>query len=239
MDGLVLLWEAVVGGERWLCMCYGGKLDDGGAGKVTHVGGWTKYIVLKESVGLEEVRRMVSEITNDILTVHKLWYSLKYDRGIVMELEGDGDLRMFLKGNDERGYLYVGDDDGPKRRAQKATWSYDHGVVYGRSERDRDDMVQKGRKGVGLKRLTSQPENSSNIVRNYGIRVGLCSYWVVSCDPTSAPVCIVMMKFSFACSILASLPYRRQIFNTVNHALQPINPWVIDKLQPWLFALCL
>jgi len=34
---MVLLWEAVVG-ERWLCICYGGKLDDGGAGKVTHGG---------------------------------------------------------------------------------------------------------------------------------------------------------------------------------------------------------
>jgi len=75
--------------------------------------------MLKEGVGLEEVRRMVSEITNDVLTVHKLWYNLKYDRGMVMELERDGDLRMFLKGNDERWYLYVGDNNGPKRRAQK------------------------------------------------------------------------------------------------------------------------
>jgi len=34
-----------------------------------------------------------------------------------MELEGDGDVRIFLKGNDEHGYLYVGKSDGPKRRA--------------------------------------------------------------------------------------------------------------------------
>ncbi|KAJ8446148.1 hypothetical protein Cgig2_015919 [Carnegiea gigantea] len=34
------------------------ELDDGGAEKVTYVGGWTKCIVLKEGVGLEEVRRM-------------------------------------------------------------------------------------------------------------------------------------------------------------------------------------
>ena len=38
-----------------------------------------------------------------------------------MNLEGEGNLRMFLKGNDEREYLYVGDNDGPKRCAQKAT----------------------------------------------------------------------------------------------------------------------
>ncbi|KAJ8441429.1 hypothetical protein Cgig2_023615 [Carnegiea gigantea] len=141
--------EAVVG-ERGGCVCVmGGKLGDSGGEKVTHVGGWTKYIVLKEGVGLEEVQRMV---TSNVLTVHKLWYSLKYDRGMVIELEGDGDLRMFLKGNDEHGYLYVGDNDGPKRRAQKAMWSYDHGIVCGRSDRDRDDMVQEGRKGAGLKR---------------------------------------------------------------------------------------
>ncbi|KAJ8440894.1 hypothetical protein Cgig2_022750 [Carnegiea gigantea] len=108
-------------GERGGCVCVmGDKLDDGGAGKVTHVEGWTKYIVLKEGVGLEEVRRM---------------------------------------GNDERGYLYVGDNDGPKRRAQKATWSYDHGVVCGRSDRDRDDMVQEGRKGAGLKSAGRSPRS--------------------------------------------------------------------------------
>ncbi|KAJ8428563.1 hypothetical protein Cgig2_000427 [Carnegiea gigantea] len=130
-------WERRYYGRQWwgerggyVCVM-GGKLDDGGAEKVTHVGGWMKYIVLKDGVALEEVQRMVSEITSDVLTVHKLWYSLKYNRGMVMELEGDGDLRMFLKGNDEHGYLYVGDNDGPKRCAQKATWSYDHGVVCG------------------------------------------------------------------------------------------------------------
>ena len=69
-----------------------------------------------------------------------------------MELEGDGDVRMFLKGNNEHGYLYAGDSDGPKRCAQKATRSCDHSVVYGRSGRDREDMVQARPKGTGLKR---------------------------------------------------------------------------------------
>ena len=63
-----------------------------------------------------------------------------------MELEGDGDVRMFLKGTDKHGYLYVGDSDGPNRRAQKATRSSNHGVICGRSGRDREDMVQAGRK---------------------------------------------------------------------------------------------
>jgi len=127
------------------------ELDDGGDGKVICVGCWTKCIVLKDGLGLEEVRRMVSEITCNVYIVHKLWYSLKYDRGMVMALEGDGDLRMFLKGNDEHGYLYV-DSDRSKRPAQKVAWSYDHGVICRRSGRDKDDMVQEGCKGAGLKR---------------------------------------------------------------------------------------
>jgi len=78
-------------------------------------------MLLKEDMGLEEVRRKVSEITGIELTVLKLWYSLKYDRWMVMELEGDGDVRMFMKGNDEHGYLYVGESNGLKRRTVKAT----------------------------------------------------------------------------------------------------------------------
>ena len=55
--------------ERWLFMYYRGELDDGGAKKVAYVGGWTKCIVLKEDMGLEKVRRKVSEITDNDLTV--------------------------------------------------------------------------------------------------------------------------------------------------------------------------
>ncbi|KAJ8436214.1 hypothetical protein Cgig2_006901 [Carnegiea gigantea] len=46
---------------------------------------------------------------------------LKYDRGMVMAVEGDANVRMFLKGNEEYEYFYEGDSDGPKRRAQKAS----------------------------------------------------------------------------------------------------------------------
>jgi len=60
---------------------------------------------------------MVTEITGNDLSEQKLWYSLKYDRGIVMAVKGDADVRMFLKGNEEHGYFYVDDSDGPMRRA--------------------------------------------------------------------------------------------------------------------------
>ncbi|KAJ8428661.1 hypothetical protein Cgig2_006282 [Carnegiea gigantea] len=101
----------------------------------------------------------MTEITGNNLTQQKLWYSLKYDQGMVMAVEGDANVRMFLKGNDKHGSFYVAESDGLKRHAQKAsascagrTQSCDHGAVYGRSRRDRDHSVQEGRKGLGLKR---------------------------------------------------------------------------------------
>ncbi|KAJ8422374.1 hypothetical protein Cgig2_006444 [Carnegiea gigantea] len=135
------------------------QLEDGGDGKVTYTGGSRKCTVLKEGVEMEEVRRMVTKITGNDLTKHKLWYSLKHDQGMAMAAEGEAGLRMFLKGNDEHGYFYMDESDESKRRAQKAcashirrTRSCDHGVVCGRSGRDRDDVVQEGRKRACLKR---------------------------------------------------------------------------------------
>jgi len=63
-----------------------------------------------------------------------------------MKLEGDGDVRIFLKGNDKHRYLYMGESDEPKRRTKKATRTCGDGVVRGRSGRGRDDMVEEGRK---------------------------------------------------------------------------------------------
>ncbi|KAJ8443291.1 hypothetical protein Cgig2_015769 [Carnegiea gigantea] len=116
-----------------------------------------KCMLLKEDMGLEEVRRKVSQIIGIELTVQKLWYSLKYDWGMVMELEGDGDVRMFMKGNDEHGYLYVGESNGLKRRTVKATQTCEEGVVHVRSGRDRGDIVQQVSNGAGMNRwVTSE-----------------------------------------------------------------------------------
>ncbi|KAJ8430474.1 hypothetical protein Cgig2_003056 [Carnegiea gigantea] len=80
--------------------------------------GGRKFIVLKKRIGVEEVR-MVTEIPENDLSEQKLWYSLKYDGGMLMVVEGDVDVRMFFKGNDKHGYLYMGGNHGSKRRAQK------------------------------------------------------------------------------------------------------------------------
>ncbi|KAJ8435543.1 hypothetical protein Cgig2_034114 [Carnegiea gigantea] len=140
-----------------------------------------------------------------------------------------GDLRMFLKGNDEHGY--------------------DHGVVYEKSDRDRDNIVQEGRKGAGLKSSSPQPGNGLDIVRNYGICLGLYSYWVVSCDPTpplssmfteqktnvhhSKPYSVTSKPIGN----LPCLPIRKLMFTVVSHAPQPVNTWITGRLQPWVFVM--
>jgi len=56
-------------------------------------------------------------------------------------------------------------------------------------------------------------------------------------------VCVLMVKYSFACCVLsgnlACLSDRRPMFTVVNHGLQPVNPWGIDRLQPWNFGILL
>ncbi|KAJ8437783.1 hypothetical protein Cgig2_024087 [Carnegiea gigantea] len=54
--------------------------------------------------------------------------NLKYDRGMVMAVEGDADVRMFLKGNDEHLYFYGGESDGPKRRTEKDILKWKNGI---------------------------------------------------------------------------------------------------------------
>ncbi|KAJ8427774.1 LOW QUALITY PROTEIN: hypothetical protein Cgig2_002924 [Carnegiea gigantea] len=83
-------------------------------------GGLRKCIVIKKRTRVEEVQKMVT-IGNHFFE-QKLWYCLKYDRKILIAIEG---MRML------------------KRRAQKAgasckgrTLTYNHGVVCTRSGRD-------------------------------------------------------------------------------------------------------
>ncbi|KAJ8423109.1 hypothetical protein Cgig2_004477 [Carnegiea gigantea] len=66
-------------------------------------------------MGIEEVRRMVMETIDGDLLVHKVWYNLKYDKQMLMPVEGDRDMRMIFKENDEHSYLYVGNNYGPRR----------------------------------------------------------------------------------------------------------------------------
>ena len=107
------------GREVVVYVLWGGQMEEGGDGKVTYMGGSKKCVVLKEGARIEEVRRVVTELSGIELSERKVWYSLKYDRGLAMALEGEADVRMFFKGNEEHGYLFVGDSHGPRRRQEQ------------------------------------------------------------------------------------------------------------------------
>ena len=53
------------GREVVVYVLWGVSWMNGRGGKVTYVGGWTKCMVLKEDMGLEEVRKKVKEITGN------------------------------------------------------------------------------------------------------------------------------------------------------------------------------
>ena len=112
-------------GRQWWregsgCVCVMGGSDGGGEdGKVTYLGRTKKCVVLKEGARIEEVRTVVIELSGIELSERKMWYSLKYDRGLVMALEGEADVRMFFRGNEEHGYLFVGDSNGRRRRQEQ------------------------------------------------------------------------------------------------------------------------
>jgi len=56
---------------------------------------------------LEELGRLLQEAVGHDVLLERLWYSLKYNKNLLMVVEGDMDVKMMLKRNDEHGYLYV------------------------------------------------------------------------------------------------------------------------------------
>ncbi|KAJ8430933.1 LOW QUALITY PROTEIN: hypothetical protein Cgig2_002721 [Carnegiea gigantea] len=132
-------------------MYYRGVLAQSGEGKVTYKGGLRKYTMVKEGMGVEKLIGMVKEITRTDMSEKRLCYSLKK---MLLAVEGDTNVKMMFKGNDEHGYLYVGGNKGPLRRAQEG-FAVCEGRVRGcpdrkvcsRSGRNGHDGVTVGREG--------------------------------------------------------------------------------------------
>ncbi|KAJ8447480.1 hypothetical protein Cgig2_019474 [Carnegiea gigantea] len=73
-------------------------------------------MVVREGIGAEELLKMVREMIGSDMSEEKLWYSLKYDKEMLVGVEGDNDVHVFFKGNDEHGYMYVAGNAGPVKR---------------------------------------------------------------------------------------------------------------------------
>ncbi|KAJ8421557.1 hypothetical protein Cgig2_008922 [Carnegiea gigantea] len=97
---------------------------------------------------------MVTKTIGGDLSEYKVWYILKYDRQVLMPFEGNIYVRMIFKGNDKHDYLYVRDNDGPRRHLRKGAaarkgrmHSCDDGVVCSISGRGEDIALQEGQNG--------------------------------------------------------------------------------------------
>ncbi|KAJ8427307.1 hypothetical protein Cgig2_032956 [Carnegiea gigantea] len=117
-------------------------LAQSGDGKVTYEGGLRKCITVKEGMGLEEVVRMVKKITGTDMSERKLWYSLKYDREMLVAVEGGTNVKMILKGNDEHDCLYVAGNEESVAVFEGRVRDFHDGKLFGRTGRNGDDGVE-------------------------------------------------------------------------------------------------
>ena len=97
--------------ELLMYVLWGGVVEDAGEGKIRYNGGSRKCVLAREGMGVEELKLIVRETVGPGVQVGRIWYSLKYDRNMKMTMEGDSDVRMMFKGNDEHGYVYVSGKD--------------------------------------------------------------------------------------------------------------------------------
>jgi len=113
MEGNGGLHEGMSGREVFLYLCWGGQLECGGNGLLSYVGGRTDCVWLRHDMRLEDVIKAVEGTIEEGLRGRTLWYSTKYDRKMLMQLQRDGDVGKLVKGNEEYGYMYIVERDVP------------------------------------------------------------------------------------------------------------------------------
>ncbi|KAJ8435322.1 hypothetical protein Cgig2_022923 [Carnegiea gigantea] len=106
-------WEGE--GDSYVCFV-GGMLVESGDGKVIYEGGSRKCMVVREGMWAEELLKMMRKMIGSDMSEEKLWYSLKYDKEMLVAVEVDSNVEVIFKGNDEHGYIYVVRNAGPMRR---------------------------------------------------------------------------------------------------------------------------
>ena len=85
-------------------MYAGGILEDGMNGMNNYVSGNTRCV--------EDVLKLLEWAMGMSVWELKIWYSMKFDRRMMLVFEDDGDIVSMMRGNDGHGYLYVGGMEG-------------------------------------------------------------------------------------------------------------------------------
>ena len=86
----------------------GGMLEDGKNGMINYVGGSTKCIWISQDMRVTDVLKLVEQAMGVSVREFKVWYSMKFDRKMMLPFKDDGDVVSMMRENDGHGYLYVG-----------------------------------------------------------------------------------------------------------------------------------
>ena len=113
MEGNGGVHEVLSVREVFLYLCWGGQLECGGNGLLSYVGGRNDCVWLRQDMRFEDVVKAVEGTIEERLRGRTLWYSTKYDRKMLMQLQRDGDVGKLVKENDKFGYTYIAERDVP------------------------------------------------------------------------------------------------------------------------------
>ena len=100
--------------EIALYVCWDGVLDDGVNGLMTYVGGRSACTWISPSMGVGDVLKLLEREIGESVKGRRVWYSLKFDRRMLMALEKDEDVVKLVRGNDGHAYVYIVGNDGPR-----------------------------------------------------------------------------------------------------------------------------
>jgi len=99
--------EGKRGTENYYCMYYGGCCG-GWWQRKNKVQWWIKKVCVGEGGnGGGGVEGFSAGNSGDGFVIKRLWYSLKYDRNMIMAVDRDTNVRMMFKENDEYMYIYM------------------------------------------------------------------------------------------------------------------------------------
>jgi len=98
--------------ELAVYVCWGGYLEEGKDQMFSYREGRKDCTWVKADMSVLVVRRLVDEVMGEALQECEMWYSMKYDRGAMLPMWRDVDVKKLLKGNYDHAYIYVGGEEG-------------------------------------------------------------------------------------------------------------------------------
>ena len=81
-------------------LCWGGVSDNGVNGVMTYVGGRNACMWISPSMGIGDVLKLLEKEMEESIRGHHVWYTLKFDRILLMPFEEDEDIVKLARCHD-------------------------------------------------------------------------------------------------------------------------------------------